>query len=72
MEPPHSPGVLLNAPPNFPNPHPPSMPTLGNSNASLANPNNLLANSDAFSAVINTSPESLEPSPAVPDPIICL
>ncbi|KAG5725429.1 hypothetical protein E4T56_gene10039 [Termitomyces sp. T112] len=50
----------------------PSAPTLGNSDASLANSNNLLANSNAFFAVIDTSPESLEPSPTVPDPIIHL
>ncbi|KAG5718377.1 hypothetical protein E4T56_gene8308 [Termitomyces sp. T112] len=42
------------------------MPTLGNSDASLANPDNPLANSDTFSTVINTSPESLDTSPAAP------
>ncbi|KAG5721372.1 hypothetical protein E4T56_gene13015 [Termitomyces sp. T112] len=55
-------GALPNAPPNSPNPHPPSTPTLGNSNASLANPNGPQTNSDTFSTAINTSSELLEPS----------
>ncbi|KAG5727464.1 hypothetical protein E4T56_gene12019 [Termitomyces sp. T112] len=55
-----------------PNPRPPSAPTLGNSNASPANSDNPLANSDAFSTVLDTSSKLLEPSPATPDPTICL
>ncbi|KAG5716369.1 hypothetical protein E4T56_gene8685 [Termitomyces sp. T112] len=49
------------------------MPTLGNSNTSLANPNSPLANSDIFSAAANASPgfsKPLEPSPAVSDSVI--
>ncbi|KAG5718973.1 hypothetical protein E4T56_gene20403 [Termitomyces sp. T112] len=46
------------------------MPTPGNSNTSLANPNSPLTNSNAFSTAINTSPEPLEPSPTISDPII--
>ncbi|KAH0580810.1 hypothetical protein H2248_011967 [Termitomyces sp. 'cryptogamus'] len=64
--------VLPNALPNFPNPCLPSAPTLGNSDASPTNPDDSLANSNAFSAVIDTSPESLELSPTVSDPVICL
>ncbi|KAG5732034.1 hypothetical protein E4T56_gene18235 [Termitomyces sp. T112] len=71
IEPLCSPRVLLNASPDFPNPHPPSTPTPGNSNTSLANPDYPLANSNTFSTVINTSPKFLEPFSTVHDPIIC-
>ncbi|KAG5350531.1 hypothetical protein C0989_010573 [Termitomyces sp. Mn162] len=64
--------VLPNAPPNSPNPRPPSGPTLGNSDTSPANPDGPLTNSNTFSAAINTFPEPLESSPTVPDPIIHL
>ncbi|KAG5336896.1 hypothetical protein C0989_011600 [Termitomyces sp. Mn162] len=50
------------------------MPALGNSDTSPANPNGPLANSNVFFAAANTSPgspEPLEPSPAVPDSVIC-
>ncbi|KAG5733050.1 hypothetical protein E4T56_gene3550 [Termitomyces sp. T112] len=49
---------------------PPSAPTPGNSNTSPANPDSPLANSNAFPAAINASPDSPEPlgpSSAVPD-----
>ncbi|KAG5732398.1 hypothetical protein E4T56_gene11338 [Termitomyces sp. T112] len=51
-----------------------SVPTLDNSDASLANLNSPLANSNTFSAAINASPDSskpLEPSPTVPNSSAC-
>ncbi|KAG5722761.1 hypothetical protein E4T56_gene7953 [Termitomyces sp. T112] len=50
------------------------MLTPGNSNASSANPNGPLANSNTFSAAIDASPaspEPLGPSPTVSDTGIC-
>ncbi|KNZ76710.1 hypothetical protein J132_08990 [Termitomyces sp. J132] len=61
----------LTPPSDFSNPCPPISPTLGNSNTSLANPDGSLANSNAFSAAINTSldsPKPLGPSPIISDP----
>ncbi|KAG5728493.1 hypothetical protein E4T56_gene19558 [Termitomyces sp. T112] len=58
----------LNAPLNSPNPRPLSTPTLDNSDASPANSNGPLTNSDIFSAAINTFPEL----PRLPPPFLTI
>ncbi|KAG5719448.1 hypothetical protein E4T56_gene20614 [Termitomyces sp. T112] len=52
----------------LPNPRPPSTPTLGNSDTSLADPNSSLINSNAFSAAVDASPEFPWTPKAFPDP----
>ncbi|KAG5729279.1 hypothetical protein E4T56_gene8083 [Termitomyces sp. T112] len=63
-----------NSPFDFPNLCSLIAPTPDNSNASLANPNSPLANSNTFSAAFDASPassKSLGPSSTVPDTSIC-
>ncbi|KAG5715235.1 hypothetical protein E4T56_gene3016 [Termitomyces sp. T112] len=56
----------------LPNPCPPSTPTLGNSDTSLADPDSSLINSDAFSAAVDAPPEFPQTSEAFPNPgMIC-
>ncbi|KAG5723961.1 hypothetical protein E4T56_gene9748 [Termitomyces sp. T112] len=68
-----SPEFPPQCPLNLPNHCTPSAPTPGNSDASMANPHNSLANSDVFSIAANASPGSpkpLEPSPTISDTVI--
>ncbi|KAG5722154.1 hypothetical protein E4T56_gene7040 [Termitomyces sp. T112] len=63
-----SPNALSNPPTIVP----PSASTLGSSDTSPANSNGPLANSNTFSAAVDTFPKPLEPSSTVPDPIAIL
>ncbi|KNZ76713.1 hypothetical protein J132_08782 [Termitomyces sp. J132] len=68
LDPDTAPSPPLQCSAKLPNPHPPSAPTLGNSDTSSADPDGSLINSDAFSAAVDASPEFPWTPKAFPDP----